>query len=151
MFYSWYLRYVETSKTPQGDSKICLISWFILINVIIRIRRYFPLYTQRREGRGEELLKLVIFEGGFSPEKLQKMRKNECWNLMLTSVNGFAFRSEILYLCTTEMELALRIGVISTFFIPKIPFLGSKNKLPCFFKVKQPVFYVTYCCVANTY
>ena len=71
--------------------------------------------------------------------------------LVLTSVNGFAFRFEILYLCVTEVEMALRIGVISTFFIPKNPFLGAKNKLPCFFKVKQPVFYVTYSCTANRY
>ena len=71
--------------------------------------------------------------------------------MMLTSVNGFAFRFEILYLCTTEVEMPLGIGVISTFFIAKNPFLGSKNKLPCFFKVKQPVFYVTYSCTANRY
>ena len=70
---------------------------------------------------------------------------------MLTSVNGFAFRLEISYLCVTEVEISLRIGVISTFFVPKIPFLGSKNKLPSFFKVKQPVFYVTYSYTANRY
>ena len=64
--------------------------------------------------------------------------------LVLTSVNGFAFRLEILYLCTAEMEIPLGIGGISTFFISKNPFLGSKNKLPSFFKVKQPVFNVTY-------
>ena len=69
--------------------------------------------------------------------------------LVLTSVNGFAFRSEILYLCTAEEEIPLRIGGISTFFVPKIPFLGAKNKLHCFFKVKQPVFNVTYSGVAN--
>ncbi len=71
--------------------------------------------------------------------------------LVLTSVNGFAFRFEILYLCVTEVEIALEIRVISTFFVPKNPFLGSKNKLPCFFKVKQPVFYVTYSDTANRY
>ena len=71
--------------------------------------------------------------------------------LVLTSVNGFAFCFEILYLCVTEVEIALRIGGISTFFISKNPFLGSKNKLPSFFKVKQPVFYVTYSCTANRY
>ena len=70
---------------------------------------------------------------------------------MLTSVNRFAFRSQILYLCITEVEITLGIGVISTFFVPKIPFLGSKNKLHCFFKVKQPVFNVTYSCTANRY
>ena len=70
---------------------------------------------------------------------------------MLTSVNGFAFRSEILYLCTTEMEIALEIRVISTFFVPKNLFFGAKNKLPCFFKVKQPVFDVTYSDAANRY
>ena len=71
--------------------------------------------------------------------------------LVLTSVNGFAFRSEILYLCITEVEIAHEIRVISIFFIPKNPFLGSKNKLPSFFKVKQPVFNVTYSCTANRY
>ncbi len=71
--------------------------------------------------------------------------------LVLTSVNEFAFRLEISYLCITEVEIAHEIRVISTFFVPKNPFLGSKNKLPCFFKVKQPVFYVTYSCAANRY
>ena len=69
--------------------------------------------------------------------------------LVLTSVNGFAFRTQILYLCITEVEIALEIRVISTFFVPKNPFLGAKNKLPSFFKVKQPVFNVTYSCTAN--
>ncbi len=46
--------------------------------------------------------------------------------LALTSVNGFAFRLEILYLCTTEMEIPLGIGGISTFFVSKKPFLGKK-------------------------
>ena len=64
---------------------------------------------------------------------------------MLTNVNEFAFRSEILYLCITEVEIAHEIRVISTFFVSKIPFLGSKNKLHCFFKVKQRVCNVTYC------
>ena len=45
---------------------------------------------------------------------------------MLTNVNGFAFRFEILYLCVTEVEIAHEIRVVSTFFIPKIPFLGQK-------------------------
>ena len=71
--------------------------------------------------------------------------------LVLTSVNEFAFRFEISYLCVTEVEIAHEIRVISTFFVPKNPFWGSKNKLPSFFKVKQPVFYVTYSCVANRY
>ena len=71
--------------------------------------------------------------------------------LVLTSVNGFAFRFEISYLCVTEVEIAHEIRVISTFFVPKNPFLGSKNKLPSFFKVKQLVFYVTYSCAANRY
>ena len=71
--------------------------------------------------------------------------------MVLTSVNGFAFRSEILYLCITEVEIAYEIRVISTFFVQKIPFLGAKNKLHCFFKVKQPVFNVTYSCTANRY
>ena len=71
--------------------------------------------------------------------------------VVLTKVNGFGFRSEILYLCITEVEIVLEIRVISTFFIPKNPFLGAKNKLPCFFKVKQPVFNVTYSDAANRY
>ena len=70
---------------------------------------------------------------------------------MLTSVNEFAFRSEILYLCVTEVEIVLEIRVVSTFFVPKNPFLGAKNKLPSFFKVKQPVFNVTYSGAANRY
>ena len=70
---------------------------------------------------------------------------------MLTNVNEFAFRSEILYLCITEVEIAHEIRVISTFFVSKIPFLGSKNKLHCFFKVKQRVYNVTYFCDANKY
>ena len=69
--------------------------------------------------------------------------------LVLTSVNGFAFRWEILYLCTTEMEIPLGIGGISTFFVSKIPFFEAKNKLPSFFKVKQPVFNVTYSYTTN--
>ena len=69
--------------------------------------------------------------------------------LVLTSVNGFAFRLEILYLCTTEMEIPLGIAGISIFFVSKKPFLGAKNKLPSFFKVKQPVFNVTYSCTTN--
>ena len=71
--------------------------------------------------------------------------------LVLTSVNGFGFRFEILYLCVAEVEMPLGIRGISTFFIPKIPFLGAKNKLPSFFKVKQPVFNVTYSGAANRY
>ena len=71
--------------------------------------------------------------------------------LVLTSVNGFAFRLEILYLCIAEVEMPLEIVGISTFFVHKIPFLGAKNKLPSFFKVKQPVFNVTYSCTANRY
>ena len=47
--------------------------------------------------------------------------------LVLTSVNGFAFRFEILYLCVTEVEIAHEIRVISTFFVPKNPFLGVKK------------------------
>ena len=71
--------------------------------------------------------------------------------LVLTSVNGFAFRFEISYLCVTEVETPPGIGDVSTFFVSKNPFLGSKNKLPSFFKVKQPVFYVTYSGAANRY
>ena len=36
---------------------------------------------------------------------------------MLTKVNGFAFRSEMLYLCTTEVEKAPVQRVFSTFFV----------------------------------
>ena len=71
--------------------------------------------------------------------------------LVLTSVNGFAFRLEILYLCIAEVEMPLEIVGISTFFVPKNPFLGAKNKLPSFFKVKQPVFNVTYSAPHNRY
>ena len=71
--------------------------------------------------------------------------------LVLTSVNEFAFRTDILYLCITEVETPPGIGDVSTFFVSKKPFLGSKNKLPRFFKVKQPVFNVTYSCTANRY
>ena len=71
--------------------------------------------------------------------------------LVLTSVNGFAFRLEILYLCIAEVEIAHEIRVISTFFVSKIPFFGVKNKLPSFFKVKQPVFNVTYSAPHNRY
>ena len=46
--------------------------------------------------------------------------------LVLTSVNEFAFRSQILYLCTTEMEIAPKIRAISTFFVPKKHFWGQK-------------------------
>ncbi len=69
--------------------------------------------------------------------------------LVLTSVNRFGFRSEILYLCTAEGEIPLGNRGISSFFVQKIPFLGAKNKLPSFFKVKQPVFNVTYSYAAN--
>ena len=47
------------------------------------------------------------------------------------------------------MEIPLGIGGISTFFVSKIPFFEAKNKLPSFFKVKQPVFNVTYSYTAN--
>ena len=44
--------------------------------------------------------------------------------LVLTSVNGFGFRFEILYLCVAEVEIAHEIRVVSTFFVPKNPFWG---------------------------
>ena len=71
--------------------------------------------------------------------------------LVLTSVNAFVFRLNMLYICIAKVEITLNIGAISTFFVSKKPFLGSKNKLPSFFKVKQPVFYVTYSGAANRY
>ena len=46
--------------------------------------------------------------------------------LVLTSVNGFGFRFEILYLCTAEEEIPLRIGGISTFLSKKSHFGGQK-------------------------
>ena len=46
---------------------------------------------------------------------------------MLTSVNGFAFRFEILYLCVTEVEIAHEIRVVSTFFYPEKPIFGGKK------------------------
>ena len=42
--------------------------------------------------------------------------------LVLTSVNEFAFRTEILYLCITEVETPPGIGDVSTFFVSKNPF-----------------------------
>ena len=69
--------------------------------------------------------------------------------MVLTSVNAFVFRLNMLYICIAKVEITLNIGAISTFFVPKNPFWGAKNKLPSFFKVKQPVFYVTYSCTAN--
>ena len=70
--------------------------------------------------------------------------------MVLTSVNGFAFRSKILYLCITEVEMPLGIRGISTFFCLEKPiFKGKKNKLHCFFEVKQPDFNVTYSCATN--
>ena len=47
--------------------------------------------------------------------------------LVLTSVNGFAFRFEISYLCVTEVEIAHEIRVISTFFVPKTGFFWGKK------------------------
>ena len=41
-------------------------------------------------------------------------------------------------------------GYLHFFYLEK-PIFGGKNKLPCFFKVKQPVFNVTYSCTANRY
>ena len=46
---------------------------------------------------------------------------------MLTSVNEFAFRSDILYLCTTEMEIAPWNRGYLHFFYPKNRFLGVKK------------------------
>jgi hypothetical protein len=45
---------------------------------------------------------------------------------VLTNVNEFAFRSEILYLCITEVEIAHEIRVISTFLSQKSHFWGQK-------------------------
>ena len=42
--------------------------------------------------------------------------------MVLTSVNGFAFCSDISYICTTEVEIALNIGVIFTFFVHKVTY-----------------------------
>ena len=109
---------------------------YLIPNVILRFIPYF--YTGLSTGI------LLLLWG------LKNAEKHKIFT-MLTSVNEFAFHAEILYLCTTEMEIALRIGVISTFFILKKPFLGAKNKLPRFFKVKQPVFNVTYSGTANRY
>ena len=51
---------------------------------------------------------------------------------MLISVNQFAFRSKILYLCTTEVEIALNIRVISTFFVHKVTYLVQKISIIVF-------------------
>jgi hypothetical protein len=58
-----------------------------------------------------------------------KNAKKEQIIMVLTSVNAFAFRFNMLYICIAKVEITLNIGVISTFFVPKIPFWGSKNKL----------------------
>ena len=63
---------------------------------------------------------------------------------MLISVNQFAFRSKILYLCTTEVEIALNIRVISTFFVHKVTYLVQKNKYYRFYKVTNRRHNVTY-------
>ena len=42
--------------------------------------------------------------------------------MVLTSVNGFAFRSEMLYICTTEVEIPLNIRGISAFFVNKVTY-----------------------------
>ena len=47
--------------------------------------------------------------------------------VVLTKVNGFGFRSEILYLCITEVEIVLEIRVISTFFCLKNPIFWGKK------------------------
>ena len=45
----------------------------------------------------------------------------------------------------------MKSGLSPLFLSQKSHFLGSKNKLPSFFKVKQPVFNVTYSGAANRY
>ncbi len=66
-------------------------------------------------------------------------------------VNRFAFRSEILYLCTTEVEIALNIRVISTFFRSQGYLLGAKNKYYRFYKVTYRRYNVTYRASDNKY
>ena len=109
---------------------------YFIPNVILRFIPYF--YTGLSTGI------LLLLWG------LKNAEKHKIFT-MLTSVNLFAFSSEILYLCITEVEIAHEIRVISTFFVPKKPFFWSKNKLPTFFKVKQPVFNVTYSAPYNRY
>lgn len=46
--------------------------------------------------------------------------------MVLISVNAFAFRSKILYICTTEVEIALNIRVVSTFFVHNVTYSASK-------------------------
>ena len=52
--------------------------------------------------------------------------------MVLTSVNRFAFRSEISYLCTTEVEITLSIGVIFTFFVHKVTYWEQKISIIVF-------------------
>ena len=40
--------------------------------------------------------------------------------VVFTSVNVFEFRAEMLYICTTEVEIVLNVGVISTYFVHKV-------------------------------
>ena len=53
-------------------------------------------------------------------------------NTVLTSVNRFAFRTEILYICITEVEIALNIKVISTFFVHKVTYQDLKISISVF-------------------
>ena len=64
--------------------------------------------------------------------------------MLLTSVNQFAFRVEILYICSTEVEIVLNIRVISTSFVHKVTYWEQKNKYYRFYKVTYRYDKVTY-------
>ncbi len=80
---------------------------YLIPNVILRVIPYF--YTGLSTG-----ILLLLWS-------LKNAEKHKIFT-MLTSVNLFAFRSEILYLCITEVEIALNIWVISTFFVHKVTY-----------------------------
>lgn len=70
---------------------------------------------------------------------------------MLTSVNRFAFRAEMLYLCATEVEIPPNIRGISTFFVHKVTYFCLKNEYYRFYKVTYRRHNVTYRFTENRY
>ena len=82
---------------------------------------------------------------------MQKNAEKCKTNTALTSVNTFAFRSEILYLCATEVEIAPEIGVIFTFFRLQGYLFLLKNKYYRFYKVTYRRHNVTYRFTENRY
>ncbi len=74
----------------------------------------------------------------------RKMKKKSKIKVVLTSVNGFAFRRKILYICTTKVEIPHKHRDISTFFIHKVTYFCPKNKYYRFYKVTFRRYKVTY-------